>query len=112
MTRLEEMVITFFPAARPGVDFDFATDENGKQYISKWDVLRLGDAPELAMLRKRFLEYIRRKSKVIPSIDTSDPAPWLDDSIEEFEPQAKRSANVQNRHYMITPNGTLLRFKN
>lgn len=114
MTRLEEMVVTVFPMARPEIDFEF-TEKDGKTCLSKWDAVRLGEKPDLRELRKHFLAYVQRKSKTIPTIDTTDPAPWLNDEIEEFEAPETKTAERQpkssNPRLILTANGTLLRFK-
>lgn len=115
MTRLEEMVITFFPTARPGIDFTFVQNPDGTAQLDKWDTLRLGEKPDLRHLRKHFLDYINKKSKTIPTIDTTDPAPWLDDRIEEFETSKERMTpepeSSKKERYILTNNGTLLRFR-
>lgn len=116
MTRLEEMVITFFPTARPETDFTFISNPDGTAQLDKWDTLRLGEKPDLKHLRKHFLDYINKKSKTIPTIDTTDPAPWLsDDRIEEFETSKERMTpepeSSKKERYILTNNGTLLRFR-
>ena len=113
MTRLEEMVITFFPTARPETDFAFSETADGTFHLAKWDEIKLGEKPDLSVLRKHFLDYIKRKSKVIPTIDTTDPAPWLaDDRIEEFEISKERSyIEPSERRLFITKNGTILKYR-
>lgn len=113
MTRLEEMILTFFPTARPDIDFAFKEHSDGTFHLAKWDEIKLGEKPDLTVLRKHFLDYIKRKSKVIPTIDTADPAPWLaDDRIEEFETPKERSyIEPSERRLFITKNGTILKYR-
>lgn len=113
MTRLEEMVIAFFPTARPGVDFTFISNPDGTAQLDKWDVLRLGEKPDLKHLRKHFIDYINRKAKTIPTIDTTDPAPWLsDDRIEEFETSKERiHIEPSQSRLFVTKNGTILKYR-
>ena len=113
MTRLEEMILTFFPTARPDSDFAFKEHSDGTFYLAKWDELKLGEKPDLTVLRKHFLDYIERKSKVIPTIDTTDPAPWLaDDRIEEFETSKERiHIEPSENRLFITRNGTILKYR-
>lgn len=79
MTRCEEMIIALFPSARPGIDFEFSKDDDGKIYLSRWDEVTLGKMPDLRMLRDHFMAYLERKRRTIPTIDMTDPCPWLDE---------------------------------
>lgn len=116
MTRLEEMVIAAIPTARPGVDFSFTTDENGHADLSHWDDLKLGPRPSLEMLRNHFMRYLANKQRVIPTIDMTDPCPWLDQ--HEFEPEPASVATARNvvemengERYVLTPGGAVLHYR-
>lgn len=115
MTRLDEMVIAAIPTARPGVDFSFETDENGRAVLSHWDELKLGSRPSLEMLRNHFMRYLKNKQRVIPTIDMTDPCPWLDQ--REFEPDtasatARNVVEMENgERYVLTPGGTVLHYR-
>lgn len=79
MTRCEEMIIALFPSARPGIDFEFSEGENGEMCLSRWDEITLGKMPDLRILRDHFMAYLKRKQRSIPTIDMTDPCPWLDE---------------------------------
>ena len=113
MTRLEEMVIAAIPTARPGVDFSFETDENGHAFLSHWDSLKLGEKPPLPILHAHFMKYLANKKKIIPTIDMTDPCPWLNEPEFEIETASKKSNIIENEEnkYAITPGGTILRYR-
>lgn len=116
MTRLEEMVIAAIPTARPGVDFSFETDENGHAFLSHWDSLKLGEKPPLPILHAHFMKYLANKKKIIPTIDMTDPCPWLDQ--HEFDPETDSAATARNvvemengERYVLTPGGAMLHYR-
>ncbi len=116
MTRLDEMVISAIPTARPGVDFSFSTDENGHAELSHWDDLKLGPRPSMEMLRNHFMRYLANKQRVIPTIDMTDPCPWLDQ--HEFDPEPASVASARNvvemengERYVLTPSGAVLHYR-
>lgn len=94
MTRCEEMIIALFPSARPGVDFEISIDDSGRSDIARWDEVTLGKQPQMCQIRKKFLEYLARKQKIIPTLDMSDPCPWLDEAPPMEEMALARSADV------------------
>lgn len=116
MTRLEEMVIAAIPSARPGIDFLFETDENGHAFLSHWDSLKLGEKPPLPILHAHFMKYLANKQKIIPTIDMTDPCPWLGQ--HEFEPEtasattARKGVELDNgERYVLTPGGAVLHYR-
>lgn len=113
MTRLEEMVISAIPSARPKIDFDFQTDENGHAYLSKWDEIILGPKPPMKALHDHFMNYLKNKQRKIPTINMEDPCPWLCPSNEPAKARSIEHEVIQkNERYVLAPNGALLHYKN
>lgn len=98
MTRCEEMIIALFPSARPGVDFEFSQGENGEMCLSHWDEITLGKMPDLRMLRDHFMAYLKRKQRSIPTIDMTDPCPWLKEDEPSKDVAAAPRSAVSEKH--------------
>lgn len=76
--RCQEMIIALFPSARPGIDFELTEKTDGQIEISEWNKITMGELVPMRQLREKFMEYLERKQRVIPTLDMSDPCPWLE----------------------------------
>jgi hypothetical protein len=96
--RCQEMIIALFPSARPGVDFDLVEDSSGRVDVSMWNEITLGKPVPMCHLRQKFMEYLERKQRVIPTLDMSDPCPWLKEDEPSKDVAAAPRSAVSEKH--------------
>lgn len=80
------MVNFLYPDAIPGVDFRTAVRDDGRIEIDYWNETKLGNQPELIQLHAAYMRSVNRRKLYIPSTDTTDPAPWLNERKENQAP--------------------------
>lgn len=84
MANFENMVKMFYPDAIKDVDYSLNTDEEtGAVEIENWNAEKLGPMPNVITLHTQYMKEIRKKKELIPTLDATDPAPWLNSPAEE-----------------------------
>ena len=86
MKNFYKMVNFLYPDAIPGVDFRTAVRDDGRIEIDHWNEQKLGHQPELIQLHAAYMRSVNRRKLYIPSTDTTDPAPWLNEQKENHAP--------------------------
>lgn len=90
MSAFSKMIKFIYPDAVPGVDFTERSTEDGKVELAYWNERKLGSKPELMQLHAAYMRDVMRRKEYLPKTDTTDPAPWLNDS-----PPADTSAKTE-----------------
>lgn len=84
MANFEKMIKMFYPDAVANVDYSLNTDEEtGAVEIENWNEAKLGPMPNVITLHSQYMKEIRKKKELIPTLDATDPAPWLNSPAEE-----------------------------
>lgn len=103
MATFADMIRASYPDAVEGRDFELKTGYDGNTEIGYWNEAKLGPEPDIIRLHASYMRMIAKRKERIPTLDASDPAPWLNASGKKEEPpaQQKPEEKVINVHRAV-----------
>lgn len=95
---IEKMIQTLLPDAIPGKDFVIEEIGDGTAILSNWNTQKLGPNPGLERLHDMYMKYVTRRKATVPTVDASDPMPYL------AEQRARRARQLETGKVEILGN--------
>ena len=95
---IEKMIQTLLPDAIPEKDFSIEELGDGTAMLSGWNTVKLGPNPGLERLHDMYMQYVMRRKETVPTIDDSDPMPYL------AEQRARRAREITDKKVEIIGN--------
>lgn len=95
---IDKMIQTLLPDAIPGKDFVIEEVGDGTAMLSQWNATKLGPNPGLEQLHDMYMRYVMRRKATIPTIDVTDPMPYL------AEQRARRAREITDKKVEIIGN--------